>query len=324
MKKKIFWIATASILIWVAIGQYWPVTVHIRGTIPEEDFSIRMPSKDKKRLEFFFREVLFLNTWAYTLMGSKPISSEQYIKPWAVFLKSIKHPDFIDIMIECFIPPNFKKTRSYFTPEQLRMKLGWKTLNKYVSRFPNSRFFLYTSFSKDNETVLLAIIDKIKLIRTVKLYLNDFQAVLKSQAITPEDLIDNIKLRQFMKGLTHVGFEGTLLGFGRDNAWLYDKCRDENPAEWPMTSAWPEEEIVNLEELNRKTFAYEPWELSDLFYPRFACDPNSEETKQLKQTYRKEREIIVKYYEGKDIVEATLSLFNQKLRCYTGAFPFSG
>jgi len=134
MKKKIFWFAFFSVLAW-GITQYWPVTINIRGPVPEENFSIRMPLRDKKRLEFFFREVCFLNVWAYTLMGSKPMSIEQYRTPWAAFLKQIKHPDFKDVLLECFWPPDFKKTCSFFRPEQLKMKLGWETLNKYISYF---------------------------------------------------------------------------------------------------------------------------------------------------------------------------------------------
>ena len=78
-----------------------------------------------------------------------------------------------------------------------------------------------------------------------------------------------------------------------------------------MVSAWPEEEIVNLEQLNKRIQSFQTWEVTDLFYPRFACDPQSEETKKVKQIYREEREKILKYYEGKDLVEATLNLFSQ-------------
>ena len=79
-----------------------------------------------------------------------------------------------------------------------------------------------------------------------------------------------------------------------------------------MVSAWPDEESVNLEKLSQKDLSFQPWDLYDLFYPRFACDPESDETKQLKRTYKEEREKIVKYYEGKDVVEATLSCLVQQ------------
>jgi hypothetical protein len=325
MKKYIFWISALLILTWGGF-QYWPVTVHIRGPTPEEDFSIRMPLKDKKSLEFFFREVCFLGAWSYTLAGSKPMSVDVYMKPMATFRRKINSPYLKDTLIDCFLPPSYKHIRFLFTPTQIKIKLGWEVLNKYVaSHFPESRFALYTDPSNDGDSVCLTLIDKVKFIKIVKQHLEDFQTVLQNQSMAPDDLLDNKKLDTFTMCLTNDGLIGTVLGYGRENARLYQKyheplvtsgawCRGEVDSEnWPMISAWPEEELVNLDQLNQRTADFQPWQLEDIFYPRFACDPESEETKQLKQTYREEREKILKYYEGKDIVEATLSLFNQKV-----------
>jgi hypothetical protein len=158
----------------------------------------------------------------------------------------------------------------------------------------------------------LELVDKKQIITVIKQNIEDFQDALKNQRIEPEELVDHAKLRAFMQSLGHEGFAGILLGYGRDNAWLYYKSLQNNLAVWPMVSAWAEEELVNLEQLNQRIMAFQPWELADLFYPRFACDPQSEETHRLKQTYRKEREKIIQYFEGKDLVEAALSLFNQE------------
>jgi len=325
MKKIFLSVSIVLVLCWIAV-QYRPVTIHVRGSTPEEDILIQMPLKDKKRLEFLFREVCFLNVWAYTLMGSKPISIDQYIKPWDAFLYQIKHPDLKDVLILCFWPPNLKRICYLFTPREIKLKLGWETLNKYFSSFHNSRFTLLTEdCRKENDIVDFRLIDKMQVIKIVKQHLEDFQPLLQNELLEPEDLLDNDKLHKFIQKLDHNGLFGTLLGFGRENAWLYRKycepLRDSgawfrgelNSENWPMISAWPEEELVNLDQLNQRTADFQPWQLEDIFYPRFACDPESEETKQLKQTYREEREKILKYYEGKDIVEATLSLFNQKV-----------
>ncbi len=212
----------------------------------------------------------------------------------------------------CFWPPNFKRICYLVTPKELKMKLGWECLNKYLPLFHNSRFVLYTDCRDDNEIVDLTLVDKMKLIRIVKQHSKDFQVLLQNETMQPEDLLDHENLHRFLKNLNNNGLFGTILGFGRNNAWLYDNYYNQ-PDKRLMVSAWPEEELVNLDQLNQQTQAFQSWELSDLFYPRFACDPNSEETKQLKQTYREEREEIVKYFEGKDLVEATLSLFNQRL-----------
>ena len=309
-RNVILWITTIFVLVWGGF-QFWPVTIQIHGSIPEESFSIRMPLRDKKRLDFLFREVCFMNVWAYTLMGSKPESVDQYKKPWAAFRDQIKHPDFWDIVHLCFWPPHFKRIQYFLNPHEIRMKLGWETLNKYFRYFPDSIFALNT-YVRDDDIVGFSVTNKVQFIKTVKQHLEDFQGILQQQAIEPEDLADNAKLRAFMKCLTHNGLSGTVLGYGRDNAWLYRKYYD-SPEEWPMISAWPEEEIVNLDQLNERTMAFQSWQLEDLFYPRFACDPNSEETKELKRIYREEREKIIQYFQGKDLVEAALNLFNQKL-----------
>jgi len=311
MKQLSIWILVLSLLTWQGI-LYWPVTIHIRSADSQKSFSIRMPLKDKQRLDFFFREVCFLNVWAYTLLGSKPSSVDQYTKPWNAFLNGIQNPDFFGILRLCFWPPNFGRICYLLTPHQLKIKLGWETLNKYFHYFTNSRFFLYADYSNDRETMILNVVNKHELVAVVKQHLEDFQDVLTSHGIKVEELIENEKILAFMKCLQHEGFSGTLLGYGRDNAWLYYKYRQINPLEWPMVSAWQEEELVNLERLNQRTAAFQPWELSDVFYPRFSCDPQSEETKQLKATYRAEREKIIQYFEDKDLVEAGLSLFTQE------------
>lgn len=311
MKKFILWSLIAVIFIWNGL-QYRPVTVHIRGATADDDFSIRMPLKDKKRLDYFFRDVCFLNAWAYTLIGSKPMSVHQYRKPWATVQYFIHHPELKYFLLNCFWPPNFREICLFFNPQQLKVKLGWKTLNKYISCFPNSRFVLYTNNSADNEIVVLIVADKKKLFKSVMNHLEDFQIVLHNEGINPEELIDEEKLHRFLIGVNTDGLIGTILGFGRDNSWLFEKARKLNTEEWPLASSWEELEEAHLEQLNEKDRSFKPWDISDLFYPPFACDPNSEETKELKQTYREEREKIIKYYEGKDVVEATLSLLNQR------------
>ncbi len=310
MAKNFLRIAIVVIFCGVAF-QYWPVTIHLRSASSAEIVSIRMPSKDKRRLEFFFREVCFLNVWAYTLMGSKPMSIDQYTRPWNAFRNSVSSADFKDIFLECFWPPNLRKMRYHLSPKELKMKLGWETLNKYSEYFPDSRFFLYTNQRNDQEIVDLILVDKKKVAAVVKGHFEDFRQVLKNLEMTPEDLLYKENMRVFLKSLQHNGLFGTILGFGRENAWQFFRYQEIDPKERPMVSAWPEEEIVNLEQLNKRIQSFQTWEVTDLFYPRFACDPQSEETKKVKQIYREEREKILKYYEGKDLVEATLNLFSQ-------------
>lgn len=47
--------------------------------------------------------------------------------------------------------------------------------------------------------------------------------------------------------------------------------------------------------------------------PGFVADNESDETKELRKRYAETREKIFDYYNKKDMVEATLSLFNQRV-----------
>ncbi len=307
MKKYLFGVVALLVIIWVAV-QYWPVTVRVSGG---KSFSLRMPWRDKKRLDYFFRDVCFLNAWAYTLLGSKPMSVHQYTKPWVAFQNIVRHSDLTEILLQCFWPPDFHEICYLFNPEQIKIKRGWETLNKYISRLPSRRFCLFAC--DRGGVVVLTILDKAKIVGTVNRYSDDFHELLKVHGIQSEDLLDDGRLRSFIGSIQTDGFIGTLLGYGRDNAWLFQKCKEMNlsPQQRPMVGLWEEEDQEHLAQLCRKCRSLQPWDLTDLYYPSCVCDPNSEETKQLKQTYREERAKITQYYENKDIVEATLSLFNQ-------------
>lgn len=286
--------------------------LYILGCSPEENFSIPMTLKDKKRLEYFFRDVCFLNAWAYTLLGSKPMSIHQYTKPLKAIRNVVFHPELSEILLTCFWPPDIQEICYLFNPEQLKIKNGWDALNKYIRRIHSNRFALF-SFDKD-DIVVLVLVDKIKLMEIVDNHSDDFKEILETQKISPQELMIEDNLYLFLKSIHSEGLLGTLLGFGRDNAWLFQKYKETNlsPLDRPMNGAWEDQEKGYLEKICKKTRSFYPWDVSDLFYPPFACNPNSEETKEIKKRYEEDREKIIQYYQGKDIVEATLNLFNQK------------
>lgn len=269
-----------------------------------------MPLKDKRRLDYLFREVCFRNAWAYTLLGSKPMSIHQYTKPSAALWQMISNPEFIEVLTQCLWPPDISALINLLNPEQLRIKNGWKTLEKYSKKLSITRFFLFTSISSDNKTVVLGLVDKVKLVDTVLRYKEDFQDLLEVSQVEPKELLDDIKLNTFLKAIHDDQSIGTLLGFGRNNALLFNKYRvmKVDPKDRPMVGIWQELENEHLEKVAQKNQSTKSWCLFDLFYPTFVCDPHSEETAKLKETYRKEREGIITYYQEKDIVEGTLSL----------------
>ncbi len=299
---RIFFLLTVC---WWAF-QFRPITMQIPGSTPANDITIRMPLRDKKRLDFFFREACFVGVWAYTLMGSKPVSFEMYTKQSSVFKNTFRLSYIRDLLHDCFWPPDFRELCFRLNPTQLKMKLGWETLNKYFPRFSNSRFVL--SSSDSGSVLCLTLIDKVKFNNMVQKHAEDFEPLLQKQG----DLLDNENFISFLQASCQNHYlAGILLGFGKENARLYAEQDKTYPEGYTLSSPWPEEQAANLDMLNENDRSFTPWDLSILFYPRFACDPLSEATKQLKRTYEAEREQIIAYYKGKDVVEATLSLLNQ-------------
>jgi hypothetical protein len=113
-------------------------------------------------------------------------------------------------------------------------------------------------------------------------------------------------LNQILKN--HDGLIGTLLGYGRNNAWAFHE-KSKNMQSF----------IDEKEQLRMKTFCQQQgsWkfftgsfcrDFSYLPLPGFAADFNDPETKTLKNTYSKSRNKILDSYREKDFLEVTLHL----------------
>jgi hypothetical protein len=257
--------------------------VFVSGEIREHDFTISLPYRDKKRLEAFFRHYCLFEQWAYTLVGVKP----------ATF--SLFHT----------------KTSTFLSPRKQRL-LGWETWLKYQHYFKNSRFSIFTD-QQCSDQMFLFIIDRKQLNHVLSKYSEDFRSVLHEESFEANQLIERAAHKSFLKEVLHDhhGLIGTLLGYGRENAWKFHER--ELGKEIILTPLWDEEFLTNiLAHWNEKPCCI-PWDESHLFYPLFAADPTSDESIALRQQYLQAREHILEYYQGKDFVEATLSLFNQRL-----------
>ena len=230
-----------------------------------------------------------------------------YTKPWVASKKVSRF--LLGSFWESKSLPSFREMYFLLQAEQLKIKRGVETLKKYMYFFPDSLFTLITE-NGDNDIVWFALINKKKLVDMVKLHLDDFKTPLQELGINPEQLAENEICLHFIKKLKSEYLIGILLGFGQKNASLYDRYCTNFSADWPLISMWHDEDEEHLRRIHEKEFSCLSWDLTDLFYPYFACDPHSEETKLLKNIYREEREKIIHYFEGKEVVEATLSLFN--------------
>jgi len=286
----------------LGLSSWWFVQesiVEVKISSSAQTSFIRMPNKDKKRLTHLFYQILVRDDGAYTLLGSKPMSLGAVIKPfsisrgWNVFLASIH-------------------------PSNRRVYQGLKVWEKYAPMLKKSPFIIRAEINpywpEPHDAICILLIDRNKFSETIDLHRKDFEEVLQIKSINAGLLLQEASksplLKTILKG--HDGLIGTLLGYGRNNAWLYEQRKHGQRI--PMSSSC--EPIIYSFFSNRPKFAWEYFGLieSDLSlvlgYPAFLADPSSVETIELKKSFLETRQKILEYYEGKDFLEATLSLFN--------------
>lgn len=256
---------------------------------------ISMPLKDKKILETYFKEELIFQGGIYSFFKAKPMSLLSYQKPF----------DF----------SNWREFVTALFPSNLVKYRGWKTLKKY-QHFINDEFIIWEEpnpfFISSPSRFFVIVVHKPSFLEIVNTYLEDFQKVLDNSNISGNLLLQSAQEKPFLKEVLrqHDGLIGTLLGYGRNNAWAF-----EARAHGTMTSLAPlwEEKIDDFMR-NRYTFSTTwlcrfPEDVSlYLAYPSFLADPHSIETLALKKKLLLTREKIIRYYKGKDFFDATLKL----------------
>ncbi len=250
-----------------------------------------IPKRDRERLEYFFRRLIFWDGSGYVLMGSKPCSIALFQRPTAF------SSHFLDS----------------FTFSNIRFWLGWKTWEKYEHLFPHPCFSLLRE-DRANGQSLLIFINKAEFLQTVASHREDFESILKnpiewnqleSKALFDEQLQNN----DFLIGI--------ILGYGRNNAWLYSQRNLFSEKTKPLVSFTDlqENERVSNYIASKGFWGFASGalfeDISKMPLPGFVVDANDPETKQLKVKYSKSREEIIQYYEGENFLDATLELFTK-------------
>lgn len=305
MKKRIKAISLSTIfalfLLWQGY-ENWNVEIHVPLSNGEEHV-LSMPRKDKKSLEFFLRYIICWDVGGYVLLGNKPMFMGIYHKPFSTydryfFLESI-------------------------SPWNLRIIHGWKTFQKYQHLFLNDHTFSIwiednPFFGENSPIVIILLVNRQRLSQMVSRYNEDFQQVLGRPNITGDELLAEAKNKPFLGAVLkcHNGLIGTLFGYGRDNAWLFE-ARDHGIIV-PLSSLWGDE-ITEFYAKKYENYGYFspirllgnfPKDLSEyLSYVYCAANQNSSETQELKQEVLKTREKILKYYQDENFLEATLRGF---------------
>lgn len=270
------------VLIGCSILGFWAYNREktVKLNIPNQNGNIlvlEISNKDCNRLDFFFRKLVSQECFGYTLMGSKPLSFGIYIRP-LVCSKYSPRPIFF---------------------ENLKMIRGWKTWKKYEKQLPLSRFSIVCEKSPYVSDVnFLFLIDKIKAQQIIEAHRNDFLEILGEVPSIEDLLATNAFLSKGLK--KHEYLFGMFLGYGSANSWLFHNRKFDI-----LKPVW-DEAILEIESEKREKLG-ESLEVS-LMLPSFMADSDSEETKHLRADFTQTKQKIIDYYQGKDFLEATLSL----------------
>jgi hypothetical protein len=245
-----------------------------------------IPIEDRYSLEAFFHLLLFKEGGAYVLIGDKPAAVTVFYSPDA---KEIASP---------FARKYHRETRI--------LRKGWQTWEKYQCLFPSERFVLLAKLKKDSDPQRFEVVllNKKSTETMMRKHRADFHQILGSTGSFDQFLSkyrdeDRLMTEQLNE---HHGLLGILLGFGRENAFLFQK--------YARTWDSPYEERPFCQTELDSAF-YEPvrccckW----IYLPAFKVDPSSEETKMLREKYIMQRQRIYARYRGKNVLEETLKQF---------------
>lgn len=259
-----------------------------------------IPKQDQERIELFFRILIHADSVGHTLFGRKPMS---YI--------GIFNPEYIKAgSIEKFYSLH---------KDNLLFKIGFDTWLKYQHLFPSKNYLFITK--KEAEFLEIFIINKKEFLNVVQRNLNHLCEKL-GKNYSAEEFLDNfIKEKDASEFLRSQSVLGVLLGYGRENAELYERAcitRKRNPyfgfslrkpRYVPLsTFSSLEEELKFLEE-NFTSFPDNKMPNFPVIFMvplGFGANLNSTETQMLKKQYQEEYRSIVQIYSGRDFLETTL------------------
>lgn len=279
MKKKIkkpifFWTSVSCLLLLMTFTPAYIVPEYKSKNSIRSKLNTFSPL-EKEYLTNLFKVGIFIDGFGYTIFADKPMSffTIDMVSP----SRSIQGFDYMDI-------------RHIWTFYRLRE--GWEVWLKYSSLFPLEGFsIIYYPFPIDpSKFIEVAIINHKYFIQAVDEHLSDFQTVLEKKLSAREILEEYIKGSGdiFNRIRNHDGLFGTLLGFGRDNAWEYMRRSGGKT-------------------LDRFLNAGEQTDTQHILPPAFTAIGDSEETHKLRIQYEKERPKIDLIFQSEYLIEIILS-----------------
>jgi hypothetical protein len=255
------------------------------------EHTLSLPLKDKKSLFVFMHMLFAKDNFAYTLLGSKPVS-------WACYKNLLPFDD-------CAM---FYHTLKKYHSD---LRRGWKTWLKYRHLFASTFFWAENSESRSESHsgwVSILLVNEEQFNRVVLSNKKDFQDVLNREVVDGFQLLREAKNDPLMGGVLkgHQALMGIVLGYGRDNSWEFLKGIDTHNL---LGCVWDETNDGQTGAIKTRLGGITIEECLSLdSCPSFAGIPHSEESLELKRDYLLTQQKVINYYKGKDFLEATLSL----------------
>ena len=262
-----------------------------------------MPKNDRKKLEYFFQELIAWGNFGYVIFGEKPMALE---------------------IVEERINPleSFSSFRHYLMPRRIKFNRGFTTWKKYEKFFKMKRFiFTYEGYNKNPMLVLINKSSFIILINKNKEYFN----YLLKRNIEAEDLLEEAKTTPLISNLlmNHDALLGILLGYGKENSYLFhlksqltsEKEIFDFCEKFQFDSVWTPTEFEEF----RKKFETINWisnyitgahmkNLELMALPGFGGVFSSSETQYLRKHYLETKNLIIEFYKDKNFLEETLKI----------------
>lgn len=155
-------------------------------------------------------------------------------------------------------------------------------------------------------------------INVISSHKNDFEKTLR-KSIEPNKILSEAETTPLFSGVFQNNdfLIGILLGFGRENSWLYYSNHQLSKNSTQMISFTAPEENERFLNYIR---SHGIWgcasgalfsDFSKIQMPGCVVDPHSSETIELRKKYSAARQKIIEYYDTKNFLDATLELLTQ-------------
>jgi len=254
-----------------------------QGTTHTLNLSVR----DRTRLTGLMQKLFAQGSFAYPLLGTKPLSWETYQNPFPLS----SWTNFYDA----------------FSEHSRTLRYGWQTWEKYQHLFPSAPLWIESPECYPG-AISIFIVNQDYFNNVVKQNKEEFETVLGREIKDGSQLLEEAKNHSLTSEVLqgHQGLIGTVLGYGRNNSWKFLEGCENRMA---IGCVWgEEEESVFAEEVTSSDIPLTEYYLSLYSCPSFAGDADSEESLALKKEYILTRLRVLDYYKEKDFLEATLSL----------------